>query len=211
MVEVLVGHARRRAVRRDPDRRSTFCRAATSRPAISTSCATSSRTSGWSRRSCPISRARSTDTSRTISSPTTIGGISVEEIATMGSLRLDHRRSARRCAAPRRRWRSEDRTFRSGCSTGSPGSRAAMRLDRMFLSEISGRPVPLKLRRQRSQFVDAMLDGHFLHRRQAARDRCGARSAVMRRQLADRDGRARHRRGDDDTHHRARAVADETC
>ena len=31
----------------------------------------------------------------------------------------------------------------------------------MFLSEISGRPVPLKYRRQRSQLVDAMLDAHF--------------------------------------------------
>jgi nitrogenase molybdenum-iron protein NifN len=30
-----------------------------------------------------------------------------------------------------------------------------------FLSEISGRPVPLKYRRQRAQLVDAMLDGHF--------------------------------------------------
>ena len=30
-----------------------------------------------------------------------------------------------------------------------------------FLSEISGRPVPLKYRRQRGQLVDAMLDGHF--------------------------------------------------
>jgi nitrogenase molybdenum-iron protein NifN len=30
-----------------------------------------------------------------------------------------------------------------------------------FLAEISGRPVPMKLRRQRSQLVDAMLDGHF--------------------------------------------------
>lgn len=29
------------------------------------------------------------------------------------------------------------------------------------LSEISGRPVPAKIRRQRSQLVDAMLDGHF--------------------------------------------------
>lgn len=29
------------------------------------------------------------------------------------------------------------------------------------LSRISGRPVPLKYRRQRSQLVDAMLDGHF--------------------------------------------------
>ncbi len=31
----------------------------------------------------------------------------------------------------------------------------------VFLSEISGRPVPMKYRRQRSQLVDAMLDGHF--------------------------------------------------
>lgn len=30
-----------------------------------------------------------------------------------------------------------------------------------FLSRISGRPAPLKLRRQRGQLVDAMLDGHF--------------------------------------------------
>jgi nitrogenase molybdenum-iron protein NifN len=30
-----------------------------------------------------------------------------------------------------------------------------------FLSRISGRPVPLKYRRQRGQLVDAMLDGHF--------------------------------------------------
>ncbi|MBY0578859.1 MAG: nitrogenase iron-molybdenum cofactor biosynthesis protein NifN [Burkholderiales bacterium] len=30
-----------------------------------------------------------------------------------------------------------------------------------FLSEVSGKPVPLKYRRQRSQLVDAMLDGHF--------------------------------------------------
>jgi nitrogenase molybdenum-iron protein NifN len=31
----------------------------------------------------------------------------------------------------------------------------------MFLSEIGGRPVPTKYRRQRGQLVDAMLDGHF--------------------------------------------------
>jgi nitrogenase molybdenum-iron protein NifN len=30
-----------------------------------------------------------------------------------------------------------------------------------FLTEISGRPVPEKIKRQRSQLVDAMLDGHF--------------------------------------------------
>jgi nitrogenase molybdenum-iron protein NifN len=30
-----------------------------------------------------------------------------------------------------------------------------------FLSEISGRPVPLKYRRQRGQLADAMLDAHF--------------------------------------------------
>ena len=29
------------------------------------------------------------------------------------------------------------------------------------LAELSGRPVPAKSRRQRSQLVDAMLDGHF--------------------------------------------------
>ena len=31
----------------------------------------------------------------------------------------------------------------------------------VFLSEISGRPVPMKYRRQRGQLVDAMLDAHF--------------------------------------------------
>jgi len=31
----------------------------------------------------------------------------------------------------------------------------------LFLSEISGQPVPAKYRRQRGQLVDAMLDGHF--------------------------------------------------
>jgi nitrogenase molybdenum-iron protein NifN len=30
-----------------------------------------------------------------------------------------------------------------------------------FLAQISGRPVPVKYRRQRAQLVDAMLDGHF--------------------------------------------------
>ena len=30
-----------------------------------------------------------------------------------------------------------------------------------FLSQISGVAVPRKIRRQRSQLVDAMLDGHF--------------------------------------------------
>jgi len=30
-----------------------------------------------------------------------------------------------------------------------------------FLSEISGKPVPMKYRRQRGQLVDAMLDAHF--------------------------------------------------
>jgi nitrogenase molybdenum-iron protein NifN len=31
----------------------------------------------------------------------------------------------------------------------------------LFLSEISGRPVPVKYRRQRGQLADAMLDSHF--------------------------------------------------
>ena len=30
-----------------------------------------------------------------------------------------------------------------------------------FLANISGKPVPAKIRRQRSQLLDAMLDGHF--------------------------------------------------
>jgi nitrogenase molybdenum-iron protein NifN len=91
-------------------------------------------------------------------SPTTIGGISVEQIKKMGSalftiaigeqmhgaaITLEHR-----TGVP---YKLFDRL------TGLAVNDALMK----FLSTISGVPVPRKFRRQRSQLLDAMLDGHF--------------------------------------------------
>ena len=90
--------------------------------------------------------------------PTTIGGISVEEVATMGQAGWTIAIGAQMSGAAEA----------LETKTGVP-SRVFERLsglepnDRfiMFLSEISGRPVPMKYRRQRGQLVDAMLDAHF--------------------------------------------------
>jgi nitrogenase molybdenum-iron protein NifN len=90
--------------------------------------------------------------------PTTIGGIGVEEIATMGSAGWTIAIGAQMKAA------AEAMTAR----TGVP-SRVFERLCGLepndqfiaFLTEISGRPAPMKYRRQRGQLVDAMLDAHF--------------------------------------------------
>jgi nitrogenase molybdenum-iron protein NifN len=90
--------------------------------------------------------------------PTTIGGISLEHIRRMGSacwtvaigeqmrgaaITLEHR-----TGVP---YKLFDRL------TGLAANDELMG----FLSQISGVPVPRKYRRQRSQLVDAMLDGHF--------------------------------------------------
>jgi nitrogenase molybdenum-iron protein NifN len=90
--------------------------------------------------------------------PTTLGGISVEQIRKMGSscwtvaigeqmrgaaITLEHR-----IGVP---YKLFDRL------TGLAVNDALME----FLAEISGVPVPKKYRRQRSQLIDAMLDGHF--------------------------------------------------
>jgi nitrogenase molybdenum-iron protein NifN len=91
-------------------------------------------------------------------SPTTNGGITTAEIATMG-------RSAWTIAiGEQMRGAAEALELRAGVPfrlferlTGLASCDALIG----FLAEISGRPVPLKLRRQRSQLVDAMLDGHF--------------------------------------------------
>jgi nitrogenase molybdenum-iron protein NifN len=90
--------------------------------------------------------------------PTTIGGISVEDIASMGRAAYtiaigEHMRDAavaieKKTGVP---FRVFDRL------TGLAPSDAFV----AFLSKISGRPVPNKIRRQRSQLLDAMLDGHF--------------------------------------------------
>ena len=90
--------------------------------------------------------------------PTTLGGISVEQIRRMGTacwtvaigeqmrgaaITLEHR-----TGVP---YKLFDRL------TGLAANDSLMG----FLSEISGVPVPRKYRRQRSQLIDAMLDGHF--------------------------------------------------
>jgi len=90
--------------------------------------------------------------------PTTLGGISVERIRRMGTacwtvaigeqmrgaaITLEHR-----TGVP---YKLFDRL------TGLAANDDLMK----FLSTVSGVPVPSKFRRQRSQLVDAMLDGHF--------------------------------------------------
>ena len=90
--------------------------------------------------------------------PTTIGGISVEDIASMG-------RSAWTIAIGEQ---MRDAAVALEKKAGVP-FRLFDRLTGLapndafiaFLSKISGRPVPNKIRRQRSQLLDAMLDGHF--------------------------------------------------
>jgi len=90
--------------------------------------------------------------------PTTIGGISVDEVAAMGQaawtvaigaqMRLAAEAMEKKTGTP-------FRVFDRLCGLG-PNDEFIV-----FLSEISGRPVPLKYRRQRGQLADAMLDAHF--------------------------------------------------
>lgn len=90
--------------------------------------------------------------------PTTLGGIGIGEIRSMGSalatmaigeqmrgpaITLEHK-----TGVP---YRVFDRV------TGLSASDELME----YLSEVGGTPVPAKYRRQRSQLVDAMLNGHF--------------------------------------------------
>ncbi len=90
--------------------------------------------------------------------PTTIGGIGVEEVATMGhaawtiAIGAQMRRAAE---AMEKKAGTPFRLFERLCGL-APNDEFIM-----FLSEISGRPVPLKYRRQRGQLADAMLDSHF--------------------------------------------------
>jgi nitrogenase molybdenum-iron protein NifN len=91
-------------------------------------------------------------------SPTTNGGITTAEIATMGrsawtiaigeQMRGAAQALQTRTGVP---FRLFDRLTGLGSCDALIG----------FLAGITGRPVPLRLRRQRSQLVDAMLDGHF--------------------------------------------------
>lgn len=90
--------------------------------------------------------------------PTTIGGIGVDEIATMGqaawtiAIGAQMRRAAE---AMQQKAGTPFRLFERLCGLIPNDEFIA------FLSEISGRPVPLKYRRQRGQLADAMLDTHF--------------------------------------------------
>lgn len=90
--------------------------------------------------------------------PTTIGGIGVDEIASMGragwtiAIGGQMRRAAEVMQA---KTGVPFRLFERLCGL-SPNDEFMT-----FLSEISGRPVPLKYRRQRGQLTDAMLDAHF--------------------------------------------------
>jgi len=90
--------------------------------------------------------------------PTTIGGIGVDEVTTLGEAAWavaigEQMRPA--AEALRARAGVPFRLFPRLCGL------APMDEFIMFLSAASGRPVPAKYRRQRGQLVDAMLDGHF--------------------------------------------------
>ena len=90
--------------------------------------------------------------------PTTIGGIGLEEIATMGSASWTIAIGAqmkRAAEAMEARTGVPYRLFERLCGL-LPNDEFMT-----FLSEISGRPVPAKYRRQRGQLADAMLDAHF--------------------------------------------------
>jgi len=90
--------------------------------------------------------------------PTTLGGIGVEEIAQLGraewvvGIGAQMRDAVATLAG---RTGAQSRLFERLCGL-KPNDELFS-----FLSGISGRPVPAKYRRQRSQLVDAMLDGHF--------------------------------------------------
>lgn len=89
---------------------------------------------------------------------TTIGGIGIEEIASIGqsgwtiAIGAQMRRAAE---AMQTRTGVPFRLFERLCGLIPNDEFIA------FLSEISGRPVPTKYRRQRGQLADAMLDAHF--------------------------------------------------
>ncbi len=90
--------------------------------------------------------------------PTTIGGIGVEEIAAMGQAGWTiaiGEQMLPAAVAMEVKTGAPYRLFKRLCGLG-PNDEFIM-----FLSEISGRAVPAKYRRQRGQLVDAMLDGHF--------------------------------------------------
>jgi nitrogenase molybdenum-iron protein NifN len=90
--------------------------------------------------------------------PTTIGGVGVEEVATMGDAGWTIAIGAHMRAAAEKLQKKTGvpyKLFERLCGLEPNDQLIA------FLTEISGRPAPAKYRRQRGQLVDAMLDGHF--------------------------------------------------
>ena len=90
--------------------------------------------------------------------PTTHGGVSVAEIAAMGTAAhtLALGEQMRRAAVALEAKAGVKFTLLQRLTGLKAGDELMATLAR-----ISGRPVPQKYRRQRSQLVDAMLDGHF--------------------------------------------------
>jgi nitrogenase molybdenum-iron protein NifN len=90
--------------------------------------------------------------------PTTIGGIGVDEVAAMGqaawtiAIGAQMRRAAE---ALEKKTGTPFRLFERLCGLAPNDDFIT------FLSDISGRAVPQKYRRQRGQLADAMLDAHF--------------------------------------------------
>lgn len=90
--------------------------------------------------------------------PTTIGGIGVDEIGAMGQASWTIAIGAQMRRAAQALEKKAGTPFRlfERLSGLLPNDAFIS-----FLSEISRRPVPLKYRRQRGQLADAMLDAHF--------------------------------------------------
>ena len=91
-------------------------------------------------------------------SPTTIGGTTVDEVRSMGS-------SIATIAIGQQMERAAlELEMRTAVSYAVFDRLTGLEANDRFLthlSSLSRKPVPLKYRRQRSQLVDAMLDGHF--------------------------------------------------
>jgi nitrogenase molybdenum-iron protein NifN len=91
-------------------------------------------------------------------SPSTIGGTTLAEVRTMGSsvLTIAIGEQMRACAEALQTSTGVEYELFDRLTGLEANDRFLM-----TLSRISGHPVPMKYRRQRSQLVDAMLDGHF--------------------------------------------------
>ena len=91
-------------------------------------------------------------------SPTTIGGTTVDEVRSMGCS------IATLAIGEQMRRAAEELEQRTGVPATIFDSLTGLEASDRFLaylSTLSGKPVPYKYRRQRSQLQDAMLDGHF--------------------------------------------------